>query len=274
MVAECDGASVRDGAGTVGRNHERERGGCSGGRDWAEHPRRLPVRVAVIDAIGKLIPIVVAGSFLPTWTRDTILLLGTGTPPWNSVAFVAGNASCRLAIGLVALFAVDSDRLSRLAANQSQSNPWVLAGAALVFFALALFTLRQSGSAAKADPDSVPGWMRALERFPWYAAFGLGFLFMLMPGIQYVYFLAGMAVIASAGLGPIAEIGLLVLFVGALEVMLLTPLAIYAIHPRTSRALLERLKVWIGRNGQVVGAVVLTVIGIAFAVSAAVQFAQ
>jgi hypothetical protein len=227
----------------------------------------------VIETIGKLFPIAVAGSFLPTWTRDTILLLGTGTPPWNSVAFVAGNASCRLGIGLVALFAVNSDRLSRLATSESRSNPWVLAVAAAVFFGLALFALSRSGAGAKTDPDSAPGWMSTLERFPWYGAFGLGFLFMLVPGVQYVYFLAGMTVIASAGLGPIAEIGLLVLFVAALEVMLLTPLAIYAMHPSTSRAVLEKIKAWIGRNGQVVGAVVLTVIGIAFAVTAAVQFA-
>jgi len=227
----------------------------------------------VIETLAKLLPIAVAGAFLPTWTRDTILLLGTGTPPWNSVSFVAGNASCRMALGLSALFVVDSDRLVALAQRESRTNPWLLAGGAVVCLVLAVVAFERPEREPGPDPDRLPSWIAALERVPWYAAFALGFAFMLLPGVQYVYFFAGITVIASSGLAPLEEIVLLVVFVLLLETMVATPLAIYAIRPHASKALLERFKGWIGRNGPALGAAIFAILGIALGVSAIVQFA-
>lgn len=224
----------------------------------------------MITTLARLLPIALAGAFLPTWTRDTILLLGTGKPPWNSVAFVAGNAASRIAVGLTALFVLNVEVIAQFATREGHVDPRLLAIGGAAFIALAVVTFARHPR-TESDPESEPGWLAALGRVPWYAAFGLGFGFVLLPGVQYVYFASGLTLIASAGLGPLEEVGALAVFVIILEGMLLAPLAMYAVRPQTSKAALGRFRDWIGRNSRVVGGAILGVIGAALLVAAAVQ---
>ena len=54
--------------------------------------------------IAQLMPFIVAGAFVPTWTSYVIILLGTERPIGNAGGYVAGNATWRLLLGFVAIF--------------------------------------------------------------------------------------------------------------------------------------------------------------------------
>ncbi len=245
-------------------------------RDWFKCPRpTVPSPIPVIETFVRLLPFIAAGAFLPTWTRDSMLLLGTGRPPWNSFAFVSGNASFRMLLGLAALFVFTSSSISRLIlglSKSSGSHPWILVGLAILFGLLALAMVLRKGG--RPDADRLPTWLGAMDRFPWYAAFALGFVEVALPGIQYVYFLGAVGVIAASGLGPIREILLLLVVVTSLQAMLVIPVAVYALWPAGSQGIIERVKAWLARNSRAAGAAILAVIAVALAIRAVMLFAH
>jgi hypothetical protein len=84
----------------------------------------------------------------------------------------------------------------------------------------------------------------------------------LMPGVQYVYFLGGMTIIVAPGLSQSAEVAWMLLFVAFLNVMLITPIVLFAALHERIRPGLNRMKSWLGRNGARLAGGILAFFGV------------
>jgi hypothetical protein len=204
-----------------------------------------------------LAPFVAVGAFLPTWTLYVVILLGTKRPLANGLAFVAGNAAFRLALGAAALAAVKLPRIDPSGGGtpSEQATRAGLLGA--IFLALALAQWRQrrsTGAGARKVLD-------LLERTPPWLSFVLGFAFCAAPGAQWLYQLGALGVIQDLGVSLGAQLAWLVAIVFALELMLLAPLVLYVVMRGHADALLARFRMWLEHNSARAAAYVLGTIG-------------
>lgn len=210
------------------------------------------------ETLSGLLPFVAAGAFLPTWTRDVIILLGTGRPLLNASAYVAGNAAFRLGLGVAVLYGLDVSALTETSGRGSwSSSPWVLGLGAAALLGLASWLATRPPRAT----DELPKWLQAFERLNPAVSFLLGAAFVAAPGIQYVYFLGGMDAIAGSGVSDGAKLLLLLAFVLSLQVMLVVPIVLYAVAGDRARRPLDSFKRWLGRYGARVGGLILGVFG-------------
>jgi hypothetical protein len=217
----------------------------------------------VLETLVHLLPFVIAGAFLPTWTSYVILLLGTDRPIVNASAYVAGNATWRMLLGFVAIFVVS------LAAPETQEQgivlpPWFAWSLAGILFAMGIWLVMRKPAAA-AGGDSTPRWLKAFRRLPPWAVFGYAVYNCALPGVQWVYFLGGTAVIASSGYGWELQLVMLAVFVALLQIMLVTPIVIYARRRDRAKASFERLELWLARHATTVFGAILIMIAALFA---------
>jgi hypothetical protein len=216
------------------------------------------------QTLAQLVPWIIAGAFLPTWTSYVTLLLGTERPPRTSLAYVLGNAAWRLLLGFAVLFIVSA------AAPQTQSEgltmpPWAAWTLAAILWGMGFWLITRKPNAESAQPDQLPKWLQSLKRLPPWAAFGYAVYNCALPGAQWVYFLGGTGVIVASGLPPTEQFALLVVFVALLETMLLTPIVIYYRRREKAKATFEKMDVWLGRHASTVFGGILVMIGAFFA---------
>jgi hypothetical protein len=209
--------------------------------------------------VSDILPFVLAGAFLPTWTLMTIALLETDRPVRNSVAFVSGNVVFRLALGLVVLFVLGEAPVFEVSEPaQTPASVWVFVIAGLAFLALAVREFIHRNEPAGAGV----ALLDRFERLSPVTSFVAGALVVAAPGVQWVYFLGGMDVIIGAEAGVPAALLATLLFVAALQVMLVVPIAIYLAFPKTARARLDFLDQWIRANSRRVSAAILGLLGV------------
>ena len=196
----------------------------------------------MLETIGQLIPIALAGAFLPTWTLFVIVFLGSSRPLVNAGSFVAGNGAFRLTLGAFVLFGPVTVSVPR----QVGALGAPLAAAAFALAALGLGTLAVREFARRGAPSApLPAWLARIEGASplAYAAFGAAMV--AGPGIQWAYFLAGTNVIATSEASAASQVALLVVFVLALEAMLLTPIIVYASAPERAATALGGMRSWL-----------------------------
>jgi hypothetical protein len=218
----------------------------------------------------RLLPLALAGLFLPTWTLYVIALLGTARPLADSTAFVLGNVVFRTGLGVLVLFGFSISLPSEPA---TQSGPTPLAAA---LFGLGAVVVTAVGVREFLNRDTPSGAAEAvLSRFrkmtPWIA-FVLGFAAVAAPGVQYVYFLGGVSIIDEAGLGTAESLALLAVFVLLLQAMLVTPIVLYAMLRSRARPALDSMETWIITRGRLVGSVILAALGVYLAFRALEYF--
>lgn len=209
----------------------------------------------MIDVALDVVPFAVSGAILPTWTVFVIALLLTTRPLSNALAFIAGNAVFRLSLGIVVLFALRS--------LPAVPGPAEEPSRAMAFGFLALATLLAGlGVAAwvRGDrPDA--GGSVVLDRFTAFkpaASFALGFASVASPGIQYVYFLGGVGVLLASPLSTGPRILILLALVVSVQLMLLVPVAVYALTRETADEKMEAMRRWIeGHRNRIAGTVML-----------------
>lgn len=211
----------------------------------------------LLDTVLKIAPFALAGVVVPSWTKYVAILLGTRRPVRNASAFVLGNASFRLALGVVVIWIHQVSVVKQTGSSAFTPAPiWLIApGLALLGFALRLWFVPPSSE------NERPRWLQALESIKPWMAFWTGFAMVAAPGIQWVYFLSGAAVLADAPLNTAETFIALVLFVLFLELMLLTPIVLYVASGDRAVTLVARFKAWIVANEHRVAAVVLAVFG-------------
>jgi hypothetical protein len=201
-----------------------------------------------------MLPFLLAGMVVPSWTKYVILLLATDRPKLNASAFVLGNATFRFLLGFVSLYVFQINYVEEQTSNPpGGESVWLLVpGLLLVGLAVYLFRRRP-----EQDTDELPGWLTKFSSINPWVAFAGGFIMVALPGVQYVYFLGGVGAIAKSSLDAAASLLLLLAFVFCLELMLMAPIVFFAAAGRRGEAWMHQAKVWIGRHeSQVIGVVI------------------
>ena len=208
--------------------------------------------------ISELLPILLAGAFLPTWTLMTLALLETDRPLQNSIAFVGGNIVFRLALGLFVLFVLGEAPAFEVAEPaQAIGSVWVFGLAGLTFLALGIREFARRNEPAGAGATLLDRF----ERLSPITSFVAGVMVVAAPGVQWVYFMGGMDLVIGAETSSGAALVVLLAFVAALQVMLVVPIAIYLVFPTTARERLDAFGKWIRSNSHRTSAVILGLVG-------------
>lgn len=223
----------------------------------------------VAQTFVKMLPFVLAGVFLPTWTANVILLLGTDRPVANAEAFIAGNAFYRFLVGLAVLYIFGAEGVLRLAKAVPAIPPWVLWLVAAALIAPgAVLLARRSSAQVGGEP---PRWMRTFESFPPWGSFVWGLISVASPGEQYIVLIAAVGVIAAARLPAWQSIALLAVAVALYQVMLELPVGIYVWKRERADAIFARFKAWLGCYGGRVAGGILVALGLLVALAAALR---
>jgi hypothetical protein len=206
------------------------------------------------QTIVKMLPFLLAGMVVPSWTKYVILLLATSRPKLNASAFVLGNATFRLLLGFFSLYVFQINYVDEQTSNPPGGESTWLIVPGLLLIGLAVYLFRRK---PERETDELPGWLTKFSSInPWVAFLG-GFIMVALPGVQYVYFLGGVGVIAKSSLDAVTSLILLILFVLCLELMLITPIVIFAATGERGEMWMQKAKVWIGKHeSQVIGVVI------------------
>lgn len=209
------------------------------------------------DTLAQLLPFAIAGAIVPTWTTHVMLLLATKRPVTNSLAFVFGNFVWRIILGVIVLFFVSAREVQQFVDNIKGLPPWVtlISGLGLVGGGVYLIATRPR---AKDEALGTPKWISAAESVPPALAFSWGLFDCAAPGVQYVYFLSGMTVIASTVPRQDEQLLWLLGFSAFLQLMLLAPIVIYAVFRSHADRILDGFRGWLVRWGNVmIGGILL-----------------
>jgi hypothetical protein len=205
----------------------------------------------------QIIPFMIAGAFVPTWTSRVIILLATGKPTANGLAFVAGNFTYRLLLGLVVLHVADITVLEQLTRGGS-TQPKTMFIAAFLLFSLAFWLWRQSAG----QSDELPGWMKALERVHPAMSLAYGAFLVALPGVQYVYFIGALGVLFTQINGLAVQVVGLLIYCMFVQLMLLAPIVAFARYHDAAQPKLDAMKEWLTRHGNQVTAGLLCLFGV------------
>jgi hypothetical protein len=118
----------------------------------------------VTEAFIQLLPFILAGAFLPTWTSHIILFLGTDRPLSTSIAYVLGNVTFRMGLGLFVLFVADV-AMPQSADNEVVVPVWTAALAAGSLIAMGGYLIARHPKTDMAEStDEMPGWLKGFRR--------------------------------------------------------------------------------------------------------------
>ncbi|MDA0171636.1 GAP family protein [Solirubrobacter taibaiensis] len=122
--------------------------------------------------------------------------------------------------------------------------------------------------AAQAIPHT-PGWMKALDDMSALKALGMGALLLLISPADVAVYLSALQGIEGADLSDpvLANIAL----VGAIDLCILVPLAIYVVMPRRAGRVLEAGRVWLVAHLHIVAAGSMLVFGALLTLSGALH---
>ena len=206
------------------------------------------------QTIVRMLPFLLAGMVVPSWTKYVILLLATDRPRLNASAFVVGNAAFRFLLGFVSLYVFQINYVEEQTSSPPGGEAAWLIVPGLLLIGLAVYLFRRKPAV---ETDELPGWLTRFSSINPWVAFAGGVIMVALPGVQYVYFLGGVGVIANAGLDAVTSFLLLIAFIFCLELMLLTPIVIFAATGERGAAMMKKAKVWIGKHeSQVIGVVI------------------
>ncbi len=210
-----------------------------------------------MEALVAVAPFVIAGSILPTWTVIVIGLLGTARPVTNALSFVAGNVVFRLALGAVLVFfAAALPDSASLRLDSGGFPPAVPLAFGLGFLGLGAVVWRR--------PPAAEGrtLIDRAERVRPAVAFVAGLAAVAAPGVQYAYFVGGVAALAETLASTTARLAALGAFVLALQWMLVLPVLIYLVFRSSADRTLEAMKRWLKANGPRLGGGILMAAGL------------
>lgn len=216
-----------------------------------------------MDSISAVVPFAIAGSILPTWTAIVIGLLGTERPLLNAGAFVFGNFMFRLGLGAaLILFSAALPDSGSLRLDSGNLHPFVPLGIGLALLGSGVLVWRR--------PPAPEGrtLIDRVERIHPGIALVTGVAMVASPGVQYAYFVGGIAAITESVSDTGTRLLMLAGFAAALQWMLIMPIAIYLVFRGTADRILSRTKTWLRANSQRLGGGVLIVVGAYLAVFA------
>jgi threonine/homoserine/homoserine lactone efflux protein len=210
------------------------------------------------QAIGAVLPLAVAIAIFPVPVIASVLLVGADRGVPKAGAFVLAWFLGLVAVGVVVLFLADAADAS----DDGEPATWV----SLLLLVLGIGCLAAAAHGWRGRPRadeeaSTPGWMRAIDGFTVAKSAAAGFAFSALNPKNLLLTVAAAAEIAEFGLSRSSELGALVVFAALASVGVAAPLVLALVLGERSRSILDGLRSFMSRNGAVIVAVLLLVIG-------------
>jgi hypothetical protein len=211
----------------------------------------------MFSAIAAALPIAIGIIFatLPIITIPLILL--TRGEMMVLKGFLLGYAAGFIVLGGAVLFMADV-----IAPGVDRPATWLLwlrvfIGLGLVFLSGVKWNARNSDD----EDAAMPGWMKAIESVNSPAAFGLGFVIVVLNPKNALLVASGAFAIASVTYSPLAQIVALVVFTIVSCVGIAAPWLLFLWKGEAAVEPLDRLKGFLARNNAAIIAIVIGLIG-------------
>lgn len=214
---------------------------------------------------GSLVPLIIGGALEPIEIMITIMLLGTPSHLRAAGAWISGHIGTRLLQGLI--FGTILHWGAR-SAESKHSDHWIVSTVLLVVALLFLVTAARR-LVSDDDPDAPPPkWMTVLMSATPVKAFFIGAGVVTVSVKAWVFTLAAIGVIGSAGLGRADNMLSYVAFVLLATSVNLAIIGAAAVFGDRSRAALERALQWLQDKDRPIVVVVGLVFGTWFGLKA------
>lgn len=217
-------------------------------------------------ALSDLLPAALGIALSPFPIVAVILMLFSARAKTNGLAFVAGWIVGLLLVGgaILVLGAGSTGTPS----EPSQTSLVVQALLGLLLLAAAFKQYRSFR--AQPDEPEMPAWMCSIDEFSAGKSFGVAALLSGVNPKNLALNAAGVLVITQAGMSATEEWVALLVFVALASLTVALPVLFYLIGGESSKATLDRMKVWLVANNAGVMAALLLVFGVKL-LSAGVQ---
>ena len=210
------------------------------------------------DAIGQMLPMAVGAAISPFPIIAVVLMLVTPRGRMNGAGFVVGWVAGLVVVGAAVL----SLASGASASDDGQPATWVSVlklALGLVCIGVGIKQLRNRRHGDAAPPS--PKWMHTLDHFTPVRAAGLGVALAAVNPKNLLLTVAGAAAIAQTGIDAGEQAIAYAVFVLVASAGVALPLAAALVMGERSRAPLDGLKDWLGRNNAVIMGVLMLVIG-------------
>lgn len=189
-----------------------------------------------------LVPLILGGALEPIEIMITIMLLGTPSRLWAAGAWICGHVGTRLLQGLI--FGTILHWGAR-SGDPKHSNHWIVSTVLLVVALLFLVTAARK-MLNDEDPDAPPPkWMAILMSATPVKAFLIGAGVVTVSVKAWVFTLAAIGVIGSAGLGRAENMLSYIAFVLLATSVNLVIIGAAAVFGDRSRSVLDRVLGWL-----------------------------
>lgn len=210
------------------------------------------------DVLINLLPMVIGAAAVPLWPMIVLFLLRSPGGLAKAVAFVSGGITIRLLQGILFGFGASEEAYP--------DSPAIIVSTLLLIVGILLLITAFRKWQKEEDPDAPPPrWMAAISGLSVLRAYGMGALLVTIAAKQWVFTLSAIGVIEESGPSRTSDIVLYLLFVLAAQVLVLTPILVYAALPKRSDRWLEAALVWLERNNDTILIAVSLVFGAYFA---------
>ncbi|MFV0432585.1 MAG: GAP family protein [Leucobacter sp.] len=208
--------------------------------------------------IGQLLPVAIGIAISPVTIIAAILMLMSPKARETSLGFLLGIVG-----GVLTVSSVFAALSSVLPASGSGDGSWARALIQVVLGALLLFLAVKQwrGRPAPGEEASLPRWMRAIDRFSFGKALGLGFL---LGGVNPKNLLLGASAgvtIGAADLGWGASAATIVAYVLLAASTVLIPVLAHMFASRQITPWLDLLRLWLTQHNGAIMATLFVVLG-------------
>ncbi len=210
-------------------------------------------------AIGQLLPAAVGVALSPLPIVAVVLMLVTPKGRLNGSVFDAGWVAGLGVVGAIVLVVAGGLGVG----GGAKPATWASVLKLVLGLLLLLVGVRQWRARPREEEEAAtPKWMSALDTFSPLKAAGAGVLLSAANPKNLLLAVAAAAAVAQAGIPTGQQVGAYAVFVVIASVGVAAPVVLALALGDRSRALLDRLKVWMARNNTVIMSVLLLILGV------------
>jgi Sap-like sulfolipid-1-addressing protein len=209
----------------------------------------------MMELLINLFALALVGACSPLLISVCIMLLSTGRPIGNAIAYILGLVLSLVIVGSLALVLLDeSTLLSGLRRGISPQLSLALGGICLAAAVGAYLHVP--------DPDAPPPkWLASIGPIVPSRAFMIGIVLLASNIKIWIIYAIGVTQILAAGLGRATNLILLLVFVLIFQVGVLAPLMVYLWRPQGAETAFKALRARLDEAYRWIGMVIFGVLG-------------
>lgn len=182
------------------------------------------------------------------WIIMTLLLLRSDHGVFKAAAFAGGAVTVRLL-----QFVLFSRIFGTVLKSGGESELSLLSSILLLLAGIVLLITAVKTWFKETDPEAPPSkWIAALGRVSAPVAFGMAAIMMFLGFKQWVFTLSAIAIIDEANLGKIASVLVYILFIVAVQSLMLAPIIASALGPARSSKTVAAMLDWLARHSRAI----------------------